>query len=1341
MTVGQSGQFAMPPSRLFALLLGLFVSALALSVFLGWLLDIASLRSALSTGAPMRANAAAALAVSGLALAALALPWFRTQVQAIAFAVGVAVAVLGALTLSQDLGGWNLGIDQWLIQDVTGSARVAIPGRMSPPSSFSLILVGGALALAARPVSSQLRSAALAGLAVAVILIGGIALLGHTSERLLEIRFLSYSRIAAYSALALALMGIGLIALLRAEGGLEWSLDKVTTAGFAAGIAAMVVTAGISYQFTAKMRSDAVGVSGSLEVLRDIQHLNVRLGDFTLSTGRYLITRDERALAGREGIKAEIWERFDSLRSIVAWDPAQRARLNQIVELHSRRIAMSDEIIAGFRDRIRRGDLPGPGDPSPLGQEYPALGVEIERLAKQMEVDEYARLERVRREADANSAETFLLLPLGVLLGLTILSLGLFFLNWNAGERRRAQAALAHRGEHLAMLHDIDRAIIAGKTPADIALAALPRLQALLQLPRVIVNLVDLQRGEAEWLAAVGRRRGHYGPGVRFPLDLLGDVEGLKRGEVQLIDTANLAQKDEAAALLASGVRWYRVVPMIAGGELIGGLSFGGESRELDEETLRIARDTAAQLAIAISQARLAMRAKEADARFRLVFENVPVGISMTTMGGRLLSANPALARMLGYDTVEEWIQAATGTVRGLYRDPSARTAYLDVLRRDGFVSGFECQFLRRDGSPVWVAMSGRPIHDVRGEDSRLVTMIADISQRKEHEARIARLSRVKDMQSAINAATIRHRRRDALLEDVCRIAVEVGGLRAAWVVWHDEVAHRLRPVASAGELGDILKSVELPTDVEPERADSVAVRVLLGGASIVTDDLGVPSRNALRAAAVEHGLLSAMHLPLVAGGAAPAGVLAFCSGEVGFFHADERQLLEELAADVSFALDALRKSERLDYLAYYDPLTGLPNRTLFHNRLSHSLRQRGGDSRLVAVILLDLERFRQVNETLGRQHGDRLLRAVAERLQRAGESAARIGSDLFGLTLRGARDAAEVNRALEAVVAATFSTPFQVGGEDLIVACRVGVAIFPDDAVDADALTGNAEAALKRGKTTGERVTFYSPDLNARVAESLSLETRLRRAVEQRQFVLHYQPKVDLADGSVAGAEALIRWQVPDGELVPPVRFIPLLEETGLIVEVGRWAVGQAFRDLNAWAGKGLRVPRVAVNVSMLQLQRKDFVGIIIDEIERGGDHPDWLELEITEGLFMRNVEDATRKLSILRGMGVTVAIDDFGTGYSSLGYLSRLPVDSLKIDRSFILGMASGEQGRNIVTTIIALAAGLKLKVVAEGVETEEQAGQLRSFGCDEAQGYLFSRPLPADAMAAFLARQAPK
>lgn len=1333
MTVRLSSLATMTAPRNIALLLGFCAALIAASVLTGWLLDIALLRNALPFGQPMRANAAVAMLLAVFALVALSCEAFPAR-RWLSTAAGIVVALLGALTLSQDLFGWNAGIDQWLVRDTIGSLRVAVPGRMSPPTSFSFLLVGLALAAMAQPLPPRLRGPVVAALAMTVILIGGVALAGHVFERLVEFRFLSYSRIAAYAALGLVLIAVGIVLLLRAEGGLAWSLDRLTTAGFAAGIAAMVVTAGISYQFTSQMRTDAVQVNRMLEVLKEVQRLNAFLADFTISAGRYIITRDERTLDAREHTKASILGGIQFLQRSVDSN-SQRERLERIAQLHEKRIEMSEQIIADFRERIRAGKLPAPGEPSPLGQVYPALGVQVERLVKDMELEEHIALERRRNRADATAARTFLLLPLGVLLGLSILSLGLFFLNWNAGERLRTQARLATKQDRLAVLHDIDLAIIAAKSPAEVALAVLPRLRDLLGSVRVVVNLFDLKRNDAEWLAAVGRRSGLVSPDVRYPMSMMGDLDGLKRGETQLLEVEVLPQRREAGILLDAGVRWYRVVPMHFGGELIGGLGFGGPARDVPAEQVEIAAEVAAQLAIAIGQARLVARALQSDADFRLVFDNVPVGISMTTLDGALLSANPALACILGYASVEEWIVTMGGRVGGIYVDPRAREDYLSILKRDGVVGGYEVEFLRKDGSRVWVAMSGRPIHGLAGGQSRLVTMIDDISLRKDQERRIARLSRVKEMQSAINAAMVRNRDRGALLTEVCRIAVDVGGLPVAWVAWHEVAARRLRSIASAGAYGEFFDAIELATDVDPSLAESVAVRVLLGGKPEVTEDLREPSRNPLRAAAVSHGILSAMHLPLVVEGTT-AGVLVLNSGEAGFFHGDEAGLLEELAADVSYALDALHKSERLDFLAYYDPITGLPNRSLFHDRLSHSLRQRGGDARLIAVVLLDLERFRQVNETLGRQVGDELLHGVAERLRKAGESVARVGADLFGLTLRGARTAAEVHRALEAVIAASFSAPFDVRGEELRVACRAGVAIYPDDGRDADILMRNAEAALRRGKSSAERVVFYAPDMNARVAESLALENRLRRAVEQRQFVLHYQPKLRLADGALAGAEALIRWQVPGGELVPPGRFIPLLEEIGLIVEVGRWAVAQAFRDLNTWAEAGLQVPRVAVNVSALQLQSGDFVNAMIDEIERGGDHPDWLELEITEGLVMRDVEDSTRKLSILRGMGVSVAIDDFGTGYSSLGYLSRLPVDSLKIDRSFVLGMAGGREGRNIVTTIIALAGGLKLKVVAEGVETEEQAELLRSFGCEEGQGYLFSRPLPAAAMAAFLA-----
>jgi diguanylate cyclase (GGDEF)-like protein len=1188
-----------------ALMLGLLVAALGGSVLTGWILDIAALRSGLPFGAAMRANSAVGFLLCGMALAALCVPGFGNAGRIFATVTGVAVAAAGILTLSQDLAGWDLGIDQWLVRDTTGTARTTIPGRMSPPTAFSFLLVGIALLAASRPVTAQARTPVILALSATAILIGGIALLGHASERLLDFRFLSYSRIASYAALGFVLLGCGLLALVRSEEDWAWSLDAVTTGGFVVGIAAMVSTAGISYQFTSALRSDAEQVSRTLEVLKEIQKLNSIMDDFTISAGRYIITRDERTLAGREPLKEAIRNSIARLHK-VADAEGQKRHLAQIEELHAKRIAMSDDIIAGFRQRIQSGRLPVAGEASPLGQEYPALGVEIDRMLDLMEAKEYAALERRQKQADETSRKTFLLLPLGVFVGLTMLALGLFFLNSGARERLRAQAALARKSKRLEVLHEIDLAIIAAKAPAQIAEAVLPRLRDLLGVPRVVVNMFDLEKHEAEWLAAVGRQRGHVGSGIRFSMEVMGDLEGLKSGEMQLIDVSALRQRPEAEALLASDVRWYKVVPMIAGGELIGGLSFGGPSAEFPSEQVEIAKEVAAQLAIAIAQSR--------------------------------------------------------------------------------------------------------------------------------QQNRIARLSRVKGMQSSINSAVARTHERQALLDEVCRVAVEQGGFRAAWLGWHDAAALRIRPIASAGVLDGFLELVHLSTDVSLEKAESPAVRVILGGKPEVTNDLRASPRLVFRSEAVRRGFLSMMHLPLKIHDATE-GVLVLFAPEAAFFDQEEVDLLVELVTDVSVALDSLQKSDRLNYLAYYDPLTGLPNRILFHDRLSHSLHARGGEPRLIAVVLLDLERFRRMNETLGRQSGDKLLQEVGARLQRANETTARVGADVYGLTLRGARTAAEVNRALEAILAACFAEPFVLEGEELRVACRAGVALHPDDGADADTLLRNAEAALKRSKAADDRIVFYAAEMNARVAEALAIENKLRRAIERREFVLHYQPKVSLDDARITGLEALIRWQDPDKGLVPPGRFIPILEETGMIVEVGRWAVEQTFADLAAWAAKGLDVPRVAVNVSAIQLQRKDFVYSMMEEIRRGGDHPEWLELEITEGLVMRNVEDSIGKLSILRRMGVTVAIDDFGTGYSSLSYLGRLPVDSLKIDRSFIIGVADQAESVTIVTTIIALAQGLKLKVVAEGVETRAQADLLRLLRCDQAQGYLYSRPVPATEIQALL------
>ena len=341
----------------------------------------------------------------------------------------------------------------------------------------------------------------------------------------------------------------------------------------------------------------------------------------------------------------------------------------------------------------------------------------------------------------------------------------------------------------------------------------------------------------------------------------------------------------------------------------------------------------------------------------------------------------------------------------------------------------------------------------------------------------------------------------------------------------------------------------------------------------------------------------------------------------------------------------------------------------------------------------------------------------------------ARIYADHFALMVPDVQTEEELARLIEQCVGEVFGPPFRIGDSELRVSAKFGIAMFPVDGADADTLFRNAEAALKKAKASGERYLFYTQTMNERVAEKLSLENQLRQALDKEEFVLHYQPKVNLASGKLTSAEALIRWNDPRTGLVPPFQFIPILEETGLIHEVGRWALRKAIEEYLRWRAAGLAAVRIAVNVSPLQLRNRGFIAEIeqaigIDPLAAAG-----LELEITESLIMEDVKHSIATLQAIRAMGVTIAIDDFGTGFSSLSYLSKLPVDTLKIDRSFVIGMTTGPQGLALVSTIINLAHALKLKVVAEGVETEEQSRLLRLLNCDEMQGYLFSKPLPVE------------
>ena len=486
-----------------------------------------------------------------------------------------------------------------------------------------------------------------------------------------------------------------------------------------------------------------------------------------------------------------------------------------------------------------------------------------------------------------------------------------------------------------------------------------------------------------------------------------------------------------------------------------------------------------------------------------------------------------------------------------------------------------------------------------------------------------------------------------------------------------------------------------------------------------------------------ERGIHSVCVIPLTVGRNA-VGVFALYPAERGFFDDDEMKLLMELAGDISFALEHIEKSERLDYVAYYDLPTGLPNRTLLNERLTQRLRSTGPEQPRLALALLDVERFKAVNDSLGRQAGDELLRQVAARLtQCAGDSSrtARLGAAAFAVIVPPTRRADVPLRDLDRQLRACFNEPFALGSAtSLRVSARTGVALYPEDGADAETLLRNAEAALKNAKATGEKLMVYARHMTDIAAEKLSLENKLRLALERDEFVLHYQPKVDVATRRILGVEALLRWQSPELGLVAPAQFIPLLKETGMILDVGAWAIRRAVLDHDEWRCRGLDAPRVAVNVSPVQLRKPDFVGIVHAAIAHGTG-PCAIDLEITESPIMEGVEENMRKLASVRAMGIGIAVDDFGTGYSSLSYLTKLPVQTLKIDRTFISAMLDDPNTTLLVSTVISLAHSLGLRVVTEGVDAEEQAAMRRRLNCDEMQGYLISEAIPPDRLAALL------
>ncbi|HWA38068.1 MAG TPA: EAL domain-containing protein, partial [Burkholderiales bacterium] len=522
----------------------------------------------------------------------------------------------------------------------------------------------------------------------------------------------------------------------------------------------------------------------------------------------------------------------------------------------------------------------------------------------------------------------------------------------------------------------------------------------------------------------------------------------------------------------------------------------------------------------------------------------------------------------------------------------------------------------------------------------------------------------------------------------------------------------------------------------ELQCADRLAAGIELLGRetpALVLLDLSLPDSFGLETFARVYAHSPAVPIIVLTGNDDHTVALSAVKGGAQDFLVKSRLERELLLRSMQYSIERKRYQVQLEHQANYDALTGLPNRNLLHDRMRQAVfAQRS--PRAMAVVFIDLDNFKFVNDSLGHGVGDKLLQGMAERLRgvlREGDTVARLGGDEFVVILNDQSSEEVIFRAMQRIIH-EIGLPMQVDGHELSLTCSAGISLYPQDGADVDTLLRNADAAMYRAKDHGRNnFQFYTSEMNERISERVVLETALRRALERNEFQLHFQQKAGLKSGApqIAGAEALVRWNHPEWGLLRPERFIPLAEETGLIVRIGEWVLRETCRLTRAWLDRGLRPGLVSVNLSARQFRQEGLVRKVASILEDTGLDPKHLEIELTESMVMHNVQAAIATLHGLKSLGVQLSVDDFGTGYSSLAYLKDFPIDTLKIDRSFVrdIGDGTGEDDGVIAQAVIQLGHALHLKVIGEGVETDAQVRFLRRHGCDEAQGFFYGEPLP--------------